>query len=223
MSGPSLTASEILQRMEVPSWPAVYILGCLERRVTVYSQQVRALNLVYALMEESKIGAGDTLAVVGAGIGGLTVAAAAATLGIEVRLFEKQKNLVPLLRGCRGRWLHPHVYDWATGSASASGALRKDAGLPILDWSAGPAADVVTQLLSEWNLIVRRTARVVERVDSDINEDMFVKTPTGWRIQGESFKAIVLAVGFGVERSLTTSPAAPLMTLLSSTRRIETG
>ena len=38
-----------LNQVKVPGPPKVYLLGCLERRVTVYSQQVRALNLIYAL------------------------------------------------------------------------------------------------------------------------------------------------------------------------------
>ena len=37
--------STVLPHMRVPGEPAVYVLGSFERRVTLYSQQVRALNL----------------------------------------------------------------------------------------------------------------------------------------------------------------------------------
>ena len=53
----------VLQDMEVGGWPGVYVLGCLDRRVTVYSQQVRALNLAAALVEGKKVGPGDRVVV----------------------------------------------------------------------------------------------------------------------------------------------------------------
>jgi hypothetical protein len=45
----SLTAEEILRTFEVPDHPNWYIVGFGASRVTVYSQQVRALNLAWAL------------------------------------------------------------------------------------------------------------------------------------------------------------------------------
>src|SRR4051812_22985271 len=40
---------ELLNFLEVPGSPGLFVHGCFARRVTVYSQQVRALNLVDAL------------------------------------------------------------------------------------------------------------------------------------------------------------------------------
>jgi hypothetical protein len=51
---PTLAATErrhvetVLQAM-AKGWSGVYVLGCLHRRVTVYSQQIRALELASAL------------------------------------------------------------------------------------------------------------------------------------------------------------------------------
>ena len=42
---------KVLEGMSVEGWPGVYVLGCIDRRVTIYSQQVRALNLAAALVE----------------------------------------------------------------------------------------------------------------------------------------------------------------------------
>jgi predicted NAD/FAD-binding protein len=56
--------------------PGLYVIGSLERGVTIYSQQVRAHNLAWALSElhrgERKLG---KVAIVGGGIAGLTMAA----------------------------------------------------------------------------------------------------------------------------------------------------
>src|SRR5947199_6049689 len=52
-----------------------FVLGCFNRYITVYSQQVRATNLVGALMEKHGTMADMRVAVVGAGFAGVTAAA----------------------------------------------------------------------------------------------------------------------------------------------------
>ena len=61
-------ANEISERMRLQD--GVYVLGSSERRVTIYAQQVRALNLAWALNELSLLNRGTRIAVVGAGAGG---------------------------------------------------------------------------------------------------------------------------------------------------------
>ncbi len=62
-----MTPHALIQHMEVPGEPGVFVLGCFERRVTLYSQQVRALNLVHSLFAEGRLREGDRVAIVGAG------------------------------------------------------------------------------------------------------------------------------------------------------------
>lgn len=45
-----MTPQEIVDATLVPGTKRVFVLGSFEQRVTVYSQQVRALNLVDALL-----------------------------------------------------------------------------------------------------------------------------------------------------------------------------
>ena len=107
-----------LNQARVPDLPEVYLLGCLERRVTVYSQQVRALNLIYALEQCAGLQPGARtevrIGIVGAGIAGLTAAAVALQRGFAVTLLEEKPSTVLLWRqaDCDKRWLHPHIYDW---------------------------------------------------------------------------------------------------------------
>lgn len=56
-----------LKQARIPNLPEVY-LGCLERCVTVYSQQVPALNLIYALEQCAGLQPGARIGIVGAGI-----------------------------------------------------------------------------------------------------------------------------------------------------------
>src|SRR5260370_36856138 len=117
--------------------------------VTVFKQQVRALNLIYALDHFS----GEALkegpiAVIGGGVAGVTAASAAAALGREVHLFEQRPVLCHLQHGCDTRWLHPHIYDWPQ-----PGSDDPYAGLPILNWKEGTAATVAEQIMTEFEEI----------------------------------------------------------------------
>jgi hypothetical protein len=73
-----ISPAQMLTHMEVKSEPGLYVVGCFERRVTLYAQQVRALNLVYALSHEKRLDAGASIAVVGGSVAGMTAAAGAA-------------------------------------------------------------------------------------------------------------------------------------------------
>src|ERR1700731_1569238 len=80
-----------------------YLLLCDGARITVRSQQIRALNLLLALdrtgkMQETSDRAGKmqktSVAVIGGGAAGLMFASGAASLGAQVELFEKSSELI---------------------------------------------------------------------------------------------------------------------------------
>src|SRR5262245_25589074 len=83
-----------------------YLLLC-NGPSTLRSQQVRALNLVWALGKSTL--KGKQIAVIGGGVAGLTFAAASAGCGASVHLFERTK-LLHLQLGCWHRALHPEVF-----------------------------------------------------------------------------------------------------------------
>jgi hypothetical protein len=116
---PLRTARQIIQRMTVPHEQAMYLLGVRERRLTLYTQQVRALNLIYALWKTGRANENSRVAIIGGGAGGMTTAAAAARKlnafdkpSGSIHLFERHAKLIPLLDGNHTRWLHPRIYDW---------------------------------------------------------------------------------------------------------------
>jgi hypothetical protein len=191
----------ILKQTEVATGSGQFILGCFDQRVTLYSQQVRALNLIFSLLEEQRIVPGDEILVIGAGVAGLTAAAAAALSGCKVTLLEKEQDVLPILRGNHTRWLHPNIYDWPrTGSHSP------DARLPVLNWQAGLADAVCAQLLAEWNAVVAKRHIKTFLSTKDIN---LAATDCSWRSGGfqcGSFKTVILAVGFGIEAPMEQVP-----------------
>ncbi|HTQ59817.1 MAG TPA: FAD-dependent oxidoreductase [Candidatus Solibacter sp.] len=187
----------------------IYVLGCLEKGLTIYTQQVRALNLVWSMIEAEPDSLHD-VAIVGGGFAGLTAAAGLLKKGApRVAIFERHAALCPLQKGSDIRWVHPRIYEWPD-----EGSELPTAALPILNWNAGRASDVVIEILNGWSAIKLYRApnqkteeytnvkhlRVTETLDIEwvgekLGEKLGSQTiTTGYR---EKFSAVILAVGFG--------------------------
>lgn len=153
-------AEELLKTYKLPD-STVYMVGTFDKGITVLSQQIRALNLAWALVEAGEValaapeghvaGAVDPtrkrIAIVGAGFAGLTVAAGLLKkrVNADIYVFERRDTVMPLQHGSDSRWLHPHIYDWPSRGSEAYSAA-----LPVLNWTASRASDVVVQVLSGW-------------------------------------------------------------------------
>ncbi|MGF9566952.1 hypothetical protein AAIH70_25955 [Neorhizobium sp. BT27B] len=197
----------------------VFAVGMHERGVTLYNQQVRAHNLVWALSELEQTGVRPLgrIAVIGGGAAGLTATAALLAcmpVGSSVTLFEKEWDLCPVQQGCDGRWLHPSLYAWPEW-----GSRAPSASLPILNWSEGRASDVARALLDGFSKYIneRTESRFKAlvgvhhlQINATRKEISFIGTNvvmTGpYFKQGDSeggtekFDTIILAAGFGWER-----------------------
>jgi len=145
---------DIIQGAQSPVHPRVFIIGAFDRRITFYSQQVRALSLVHALRDQAILHDGLRIAVVGGGAAGVTAAAAATLLSnVTVDLYERADEILPLQRASQRRRLDPHIYNWPE-----VGSDDPEADLPILDWTAGPAQDVRRDVKQEFEAIVAAAA-----------------------------------------------------------------
>src|SRR4051794_33604954 len=106
------SANQILSEFRVPKYEKVFVIARHGAGpVAVYSQQVRALKLVWALGQE-KLSPNDAVVVIGGGIAGVTAGAAAALHGADVTILEQGEELLHLQRGCHTRYLHPRIYEW---------------------------------------------------------------------------------------------------------------
>lgn len=204
--------------------PGLYLVGSLERGVTVYNQQLRAHNLVWALWELHenrpkgiKI---NSVAIVGGGIAGLTAAACILSRfdNTSVTVFERLWDLCPLQQGADNRWLHPRIYGWPAYGSRAPGA-----SLPVLNWSEGRASDVARTIVNEFGEFSKAFINSEEhltvflglrhfRINAANNEINWVANKAKradaffhiGEAQGGSakFDIIILAVGFGLETQL---------------------
>jgi hypothetical protein len=195
----------------------IFLIGLLDSGVTIFNQQVRALNLIWALDHAGRLCPASAIAVVGGGIAGLTAAMAlrkifsltADSLRRTVTLFEQRSVLCPLQRGCATRWVHPHIYDWPE-----AGSTIPSAGLPIMNWRAGRASDVAASIVTQWESESPHNAVKVEqrrnlrylKIDHVSREvewvgEEYLGGATSPEARGDKrhFDIIVLAIGFGDE------------------------
>lgn len=221
--------TQIFASCKIGSSP-IYSIGTFHSGVTVLSQQIRALNLAWAFIESEAVECvlpnkrsrkPKKVAVVGGGFAGLSFAAGliAKRANVEITIFEERDTLLPLQHGSDSRWLHPQIYNWPGQLSEMNIAM-----LPVLNWSAARASDVVVQIMTEWKATVEQAplrpelycnARhlqvsaapgnklAVEWVgerrnpeDATMDEDAQVHAIGASKI----FDHVVLAVGFGIEQ-----------------------
>lgn len=185
------------------NWEGLYVIGCFDHRITVFTQQARALSLVRALFESGDLTAGQEVGIVGAGAAGITAAVAAARLGCSVTLYDERDLPLTMQAAANHRYLHPHIYDWPAG-----GSDQKEARLPILNWSADDAEKVINHLRSEFYRHEKQLGSLLKfKPRSSITQ---VRKETGlYRVRllgndamiNKPFNLVLLATGFGVENS----------------------
>jgi hypothetical protein len=204
----ALLAQDILDGAAVRDRPNLFVIGSFDRRITFYSQQIRALSLIHALKELGYLHANPRIAVIGGGAAGVTVAAAAALVtGSQVVLFESANALLPLQSTTDRRWLDPHIYDWP-----AHDTTDPIADLPILDWESGTCRAVRDDVLLGFeDIVVRLAPRLERRLRHQVTAltrsadcyqlditDLNAPPPPGAGLR-EQFHMVFLAVGFGLE------------------------
>jgi hypothetical protein len=222
-----MTPQELIADALVPATRSVLVLGTFESRVTLYAQQVRALNLVDAIIAESLVrnNKDSRVAIIGGGAAGITAAVALAKVAPELGaldLYEQRPNILELQRNST-RYLHPHFYDWP-----GKGSEVTDAGLPVMNWQAGPAGDVAETLRAQFDATIRSSIlkfhpdqHVSELIPGSLGS-VRVVVPGGTAIR-KVYDVVILAIGFGLEAYLegdtlsywTPSPlSAPIHTHL---------
>jgi hypothetical protein len=96
----------------------VFVIGTFDKGITVFSQQVRALNLAWALVSSGTLTCREQgpdiapakIVVVGGGFAGLTLTAALVKKGVDasITVIERRDTLCPLQQGSDSR-LQPNV------------------------------------------------------------------------------------------------------------------
>jgi hypothetical protein len=180
-------------------YPNVFVLGCTASRVSFLAQQTRALNLIAVLAAQERRLSELKICVVGGGVAGVTAASYAQRLGCNVTLIE-QYNRVLTLQAGSSRWVHPNIYDWPN-----AGWRTAETHLPVMNWHAATAADVIGQLREQWDAL-ERPCILGKRVTSinRIGERWEVTCSSGEGSDAVALTCdiVILAVGYGEEHDL---------------------
>jgi hypothetical protein len=201
----------------------LYVLLRPAGPVALYTQQWRALNLVWALARrngERTALQDKQVVVVGAGAAGLTAAVGAAFAGAHVCILEKAGTPMSLQLGCEHRFLHPRFHYWPRRRSHSAAAA-----LPLLTWSVGTAGKVADTIIDQFHQINDQLTKAAgkgfhpihpiyhvrdivcrERQDAATGclVDYKVEDMTTGVVQAEPIPCdiLIFAVGFGVERTV---------------------
>ncbi|MBX9723411.1 MAG: NAD(P)/FAD-dependent oxidoreductase [Candidatus Obscuribacterales bacterium] len=191
---------QLIKQMSVKGYDRVFAVGNNASRVTFASQQRRALNLIWALAEERKLGPEMNLAVVGGGLAGMTAALAAESLGMNVTIIEEKNDLMHLQRGNSSRYIHPNIFDWPTGRSTVA-----ITDLPFLNWSEDICSSVAAWILEQWDQLKSgiKERNNTEAILKEETADNVVLILNG---SEERFDLVLLCVGFGLERQIDEVP-----------------
>lgn len=172
---------------------SVYLLGP-SQRVSFASQQRRALNLIVALEQQELISKRDRVAVIGAGIAGLTAAAGLQRMGCDVTIFESGPRILDRERDSPRR-IHPTLCHWPQEP------LSRTTEVPFFDWHSDSCSVVCDAISKEWERetdIKLVLGRRVISVENRGNGAILVTARPNSESFGE-FRAVIIVDSLGKE------------------------
>lgn len=198
-------AQQIVDASAVSALPNTYVLGTHAKRVNFVSQQIRAMNLIWALEKTGNVKKGDHVCVIGCGLSGLTAAASLRTKGCKVTLYDKKPELLNDQRYAHHRYVHPTLNFWPEK------AVNPSTNLPFFDWFAGPCPEVMNEIVAEWETHFQdkknlpRLGLEIKGFGSQRNKVKVKCQHETGETWSEPFDVLILALGFGDEKSIEGS------------------
>lgn len=194
------TVKLFLRAAKIDGDDKLFSIGPFGSRVSFASQQRRALNTVWALEQQGKIGPGKKVAVIGGGLAGVMAAVALAARKCVVHLYERESAVLNLQQLTTHRHVHPSVNFWPEQP------LNPTTTFPFLDWHADKCSQVIDTLRQEWTqyfagwinkIFLGTTVDKLEPADDGIEVVASGKSAPAAPV---SYSVVILAVGFGGEK-----------------------
>ena len=201
----------ILEAMQVPDQKSVYCVGSFEKgKITIHSQQTRALNLAYALIIKELCTVDDrgclqikktykSIAIVGAGFSGMTIAYALSNIPqVNLHVFDQYQGSFNMQRKS-DRVIHPNVFDWPAHDCG-----REKTTFPFFNWQMREVKDVINMLSKQLDLrnanyktsLKQYNHVKITRIESD---EGVVTISQGKDNIPAFFDIAIVCVGFGKE------------------------
>lgn len=200
----AILAEAVLSALRVDRSDAkdrIFCLGANVGRISFASQQIRALNLVWALGKAGLLGKDRLVAVIGGGISGITAATAVRGHGCSVRVFESGRRELYRQRSTTHRHIHPSVNWWPQDD------VLPTTSLPFLNWSFECCEAVIDLLVQNWRNVLKKSKGSVQIEFDNTIQNLHVDESNEGRIILQStssrnsvhFDLVIVATGFGDE------------------------
>lgn len=210
-------ADEFLDASRIRPGENIFSIGPFGHTVSFATQQARAFNLVCALKQIGTIKEGSKVAVVGAGLSGMTAAMCLVGYSCIVRVYEKDPVVLGRQKDSVHRILHPTISYWPEVS------VNHTTRFPFADWFLNECSSVVRDLSDIWEKSVVgsvSTAYMLTEV-KDVKKiphteeisvlsyghhSKFNSHDPGDAVSKEhNFDVVILATGFGEEKDVEFS------------------
>ena len=177
-------------------------MGPAQSRINFYTQQIRALNLIWALRKKGCFKIDDRVAVIGAGVAGCACAAGLRAFGCIVDLYDDSHQPFARQVAAQHREIYPDLNFWPE-----TRDLNITTNIPIFDWSVDDCSNVVRRLREQWQTIQKKNEgylnHIAERVNRITISDrgskiVSLKVGQTNRASG-GYKLAILACGFKPE------------------------
>ena len=224
-----MNASDVLAALRVPGFGQwnVYQVGCVSSPLNFASQQQRAFKLTWAL-DQAKLIEGKKVAVVGAGLAGITAAATCCLRKAEkVTVYDRSHEIMSLQSGAIHRYVHPYIFWWPRDPEIPSPNWNDaTTNFPILNWKEGNAHEIRNSVVKDSKELLNayfKNNRLRYRMGCDVRRivpigdakiellaEGFESRPVpsrdnqylpigAIRNYQRSYDVVIVAVGFGLE------------------------
>jgi hypothetical protein len=182
----------------------LFCIGPNVGRINFLSQQIRALNLVWALHTQGHIAPNHKVAVIGGGIAGITAAVALRAYDCTVRVFDQGARPMHRQSDTKHRHIFPNLNWWPQSERE----LAITTALPFLDWHIDQCDRVIDVLDSEWTRLAEESGddlrfhgvKTINRAEADEFNEGRLTLKSVQNEEWKGFDTVLVATGFGEER-----------------------
>lgn len=207
-------AENILKAYRVADDEKVYCVVPQAGRINFASQQIRAFNLVWAISTEFTSATENPhpenricfpentkVAVIGAGVAGITMAAAFYAAGAQVDLFESKSEPMWQQEATKHRIIHPSINWWPEDDA-----INPTTDFPFMNWAANQCNITVGKIGEQWKKIcssgsnanfIPNTPIKKYYQQTTASNTVVLEDESGLNHRGYSI--VVISCGFGAE------------------------
>lgn len=197
-----LSPDKILNKHSVdrPGKEHLYCVVPNSDRTSFACQQMRVFNVCWALSKRYGTAKQIRVAIVGAGVSGVTAALTLCGYGYAVTVFDPNKNVLRTQRNVQHRMVHPSVQYWPS-----TNNINPTTNFPFLNWGAGSCKAAIKWLEQQWSEVLN-SPRVDLTFEHSTTIDHIENGPGGRKTLYDTletphkhFDFVVLASGFDKE------------------------